>query len=244
MTPDPFTWAQYEGYLGRAHSCGYRFSGFGALADDAVDAEHPVIYLRHDIDFSLRWVLPMAELEHRHGVRSTYCFLLDSQNYSSTTDAFDRTVDRVLELGHWLGLHFDANAHASDDEIAQRVADGAASLEGRFGADVAAVSFHMPGRRSVSHIELPGRLVNTYGPRFFADIGYASDSNQHWRGTDLDALLRSKRHPRLQLLIHPMWWRAQYSPMLEKLRELAAELGVELDELLTPEQRALTNGHG
>jgi hypothetical protein len=244
VTPDPFTLAQYERYVRLAHSCGYRFGGFGALDDDAAHPERSVIYLRHDIDFSLRWVLPMAELEHEHGVRSTYCFLLDSQNYSSTTEAFDRTVERVLELGHWLGLHFEANAIGSDDEVAQRVADRAASLDERFDAPVVAVSFHMPGRRPVSHIELPEPLVNTYGPRFFSEIGYASDSNQHWRGTDLEALLVSRRHTRLQLLIHPMWWRTRYSPMLDKLQELADEVGIGIDDLLTHEQRALLDGHG
>ena len=242
MTPEAFTLTQYERYLRLAHSCGYRFSGFGALADDTLDSGGLVIYLRHDIDFALRWVSPMAELEHDNGVRSTYCFLLGSQNYSSTTDEFERTVEGVLELGHWLGLHFDATVMDSDDEVAQGVAESAASLRERFDTAVDAVSFHMPGRRPVSHIDLPAPLVNTYGQRFFADIGYASDSNQHWRGTDLEELLVAKRHARLQLLIHPMWWRAEYSPMLDKLQELADELGTDIDDLLTYEQRALLDG--
>lgn len=232
---EPFSWGQYAGYLDLAGECGYRFAGF----DEVETSRGRVIYLRHDIDFALRWVPPMAELEHEHGVRSTYCFLLDSQNYASETAEFDATVARTLELGHWLGLHFDATGIADDDVVVERVVSAAAALERRFGTELTAVSFHMPTRRPVTQIELPAPLVNTYGPRFFTEIGYASDSNQHWRGTDFEQMLRSGEHERIQLLIHPMWWRADYMPMLAKLEELAAEIGMPIGDLLTDEQQAL-----
>ena len=235
----PFTWAQYAEYLHLAASSGYRFAGFEELLGKVDDSDAPVIHVRHDIDFALRWVLPMAELEREHDVRATYCFLLDSPYYSSADTAFNGTVRSVLELGHWLGLHFDATRIAADEDVARRVADAAESLGQRFGSEVVAVSFHMPGRRPVSHIALPGRLVNTYGPYFFGDIAYASDSNMDWRGTDVVDLLTSRRPARLQLLIHPIWWRATYAPLLDKLLELADDLGVGLDELITDEQLAL-----
>jgi hypothetical protein len=237
--PEEFTWALYAEYLDLAASEGYRFAGFQELRDDGEDHDEAIIHVRHDVDFALRWVLPMAELESRHGARSTYCLLLDSPYYSSAGAEFDETVRGVLDLGHWLGLHFDATAIAADDEVARRVGQAAASLGERFDTEVVAVSFHMPGRRSVSQIVLPGRLVNTYGPRFFTEIAYASDSNMDWRGTDVAELLRSHVAQRLQLLIHPVWWRASYMPMLDKLKELARDLGISLDELMTAEQRAL-----
>ncbi len=239
MTAAPFTLAQYAAYLELARAHGYRFAGFQELAGAGDVSPERVIHLRHDIDYALRWVLPMAELEHRHGVRSTYCFLLDSPYYASVTHEFGATVERVLGLGHWLGLHFDATGIEDDDEVVRRVADATAELEGRFGAEVVAVSFHMPGRRAVSHIALPGRLVNTYEPRFFDEIAYASDSNMDWRGIDLAELLALGRSGRLQLLIHPVWWRASHEPMRDKLQALADELGIPLDELMTDEQRAL-----
>ncbi|MEA2358149.1 MAG: hypothetical protein QOI62_1409 [Solirubrobacteraceae bacterium] len=237
--PEPFTWGQYSEYLRLALSNGYRFGPLDGSTSDRGDANEQVVYLRHDVDFSLRWVLPMAELEAEHGVRATYCFLLDSPYYPSESSAFDETVQAILEMGHWLGLHFDATPFSSDDEVARRVADAAEALGQRFATDVVSVSFHWPGRRPVSQIVLPGGLVNTYGPRFFSEIGYASDSNQDWRGTDLAEVLTSRRHARLQLLIHPVWWRDTYSPILDKLTELAEELGMGLDEVMTVEQRAL-----
>lgn len=239
MSDAPFTLAQYAAYLRLARAHGYRFAGFQELVGDAGSRAERVVHVRHDIDYALRWVLPMAEIEHEHGVRSTYCFLVDSPYYSSSTPEFEAAVRGVLGLGHWLGLHFDATEITDDDEVVRRVVDAAAGLERRFGADVVAVSFHMPGRRAVSHIVLPGRLVNTYGPRFFEEIGYASDSNMNWRGVDLAELLRSPETQRLQLLIHPIWWRSAHEPMLAKLQALADDLGIPLDELMTDEQRAL-----
>jgi hypothetical protein len=236
---EPFTWSLYAEYLRLAASCGYRFADFSETTTGSDDPGERVVYLRHDVDFALRWVLHMAEIEHEHDVRATYCFLLDSPYYSSTTAEFDATVRRVLELGHWLGLHFDATRIDADEDVAHNVADAAASLRQRFGTDVVAVSFHMPGRRPVSHIGLPSPLVNTYSPAFFYDIGYASDSNMDWRGTDFAELVTSGRHARLQLLTHPIWWRATHASMRDKLTELADELGIGLDEVATDEQLAL-----
>jgi hypothetical protein len=101
------------------------------------------------------------------------------------------------------------------------------------------VSFHMPGRRPVDHLVLPAGLINTYASRFFVEIGYVSDSNQNWRGVDLETVLRSREQSRLQLLIHPFWWRAEPGTMRSKLFDFAAQIGVDVNEMITHEQWAL-----
>ncbi len=108
-----------------------------------------------------------------------------------------------------------------------------------FSRTVRAVSFHMPGRRPVDHLDLPSDLINTYAPRFFGEIGYVSDSNQNWRGVDLEDVLRRHAHDRLQLLIHPFWWRPLPGTMRSKMHGLADELGVDMHDIVTPEQWAL-----
>jgi hypothetical protein len=80
--------------------------------------------------------------------------------------------------------------------------------------------------------------VNAYGPVFFGPIEYASDSNQDFRGKDLLAMLRTGAVRRLQLLIHPFWWRPEYSSLITKMEALASRLDLSLGELLTAEQRA------
>jgi hypothetical protein len=39
-----------------------------------------------------------------------------------------------------------------------------------------------------------------------AGIHYISDTNMSWREACPSILLRERRYPRLQLLLHPMWW--------------------------------------
>jgi len=151
-------------------------------------------------------------------------------------ESFPEPSEAVLEAGHWLGLHFDASEISSDADVVTGVERDARRLEALFGHAVTAVSFHMPGRRTVGGIELPDGLVNVYGPRFFEEIAYVSDSNQDWRGTDVEALFAGRAVNRLQLLTHPFWWRESYGTIGEKLEELAAELGVAVEEIATWEQ--------
>jgi hypothetical protein len=241
--PEPFTWGAYERYLRLALDNGYRFVGFDAAGSDG---EPPAdsIFLRHDIDFSPVWVEPMAEVESGVGVRSTYCFQPDSWLYEIDSDQSKAAVRAALRLGHWLGVHVDATEVDSDAEVVEKVLAQRSLLEDRFGAEVKAVSFHMPERRDIEHIELPEGLVNTYAQPFLDEVGYVSDSNQDWRGQDLEELLTTRAHSSLQILIHPMWWRKTHSPMIEKLRELAEARGIELESLVTYEQRALLGSEG
>jgi hypothetical protein len=236
--PEPFTWARYGRHLDVALESGYRFAGFDALAGGGEPPDLSIL-LRHDVDYEPRWIEPMAALERERGIASTWFVLTTSPLYSLEDPGTRRAIEGVLGMGHALGLHFDASLIGSDGEVLREVESRASDLQDAFGAPVRAVSFHMPGRRGAAHLELPGGLVNTYAPRFFDEIGYISDSNQDWRGTDLDAELRARCHRVLQLLIHPFWWRERYGPILEKLERLAADHGVDPGEIITPEQREI-----
>jgi hypothetical protein len=134
-------------------------------------------------------------------------------------------------------LHFDANGIPEDADVVRRVDEAARLLEASFDNAVEVVSFHMPTYRPVGHLRLARGRVNAYGPAFFGPIAYASDSNQDFRGKDLLRLFRERQLHRLQLLIHPFWWRHEYSSMGRKLDELARTLGLSLDDVLTAEQQ-------
>jgi hypothetical protein len=70
------------------------------------------IALRHDVDagHALATALQIAEWEAAHGYRSTY-FLLHTSPYWGGT-VFDRSVDRLVSLGHEIGIHANALAEA------------------------------------------------------------------------------------------------------------------------------------
>lgn len=238
--PEMFTYLGYEAMLRMALDRGYRFEGFNVVASGAGTLpDCPIVILRHDIDFDPACVAPIAEIEERLGVQSTYFFQLDSRYYSANGPSTMRAVRRVLELGHWIGLHFDANGLDHDDAIIESVEQTAARLEQTFGCRVSAVSFHMPTYRKINHLALRSRRVNTYSPVFFDAIEYVSDSNQDWRGKDIVELLERGDVRHLQLLTHPIWWRESYSPFYRKMQELAEKLDLPLRDVLTPEQVAL-----
>jgi hypothetical protein len=230
-----FTLDEYRDYLALALAAGYRFVGF----EDRIAAAEPgarEILLRHDVDLAPKYMPPMAAIEAELGVRSTYCVLVDSRWYSIDTPENRAAIEETLDLGHWLGLHFDASLIESDGVATERVVEQACQLGAAFSREVRVVSFHMPGRRAVNHLELPNGLINTYGPRFFTEIGYASDSNENWHGADLEASFAGRTHDRLQMLIHPFLWRTRAATMRSKMQEFADEIGVDIHEIVTPEQ--------
>lgn len=235
MTRCDFTLDEYRRYLALAVAEGYRFVSFESL-DERGEHSGPEILLRHDIDYSPMFMPPMSAIESELGIRATYCLHIDSQWYSIDTPENRAAIAETLDAGHWLGLHFDASSIESDTDVRDRVVVQARRLGERFARDVHAVSFHMPGRRQVDHLALPDNLINTYAPRFFVEIGYVSDSNHNWRGVDLADVLARRTHDRLQLLIHPFWWRFQPATMRSKMYALADGIGVDVNEIVTPEQ--------
>lgn len=191
------------------------------------------LLLRHDIDDRPCWIEPMARVEAERGAVSTYCLQVGSRFYGLDDEA-DRAVATLLACGHELGLHFDSSRTASDDEVVEGVFREARVLEQRYDVPVRVVSFHMPGVRPVGHLDV-APLVNTYAPRFFADIAYLSDSNQNWRGKDPEAELRAA--DRIQFLTHPTLWSGR--PLRAILEEQARRLGTTVEELATDDQKAV-----
>ncbi len=191
------------------------------------------LLLRHDIDDRPKWIEPMARVEAEQGAVSTYCLQVRSPFYALDDEA-DRAVRVLRECGHELGLHFDSSDMRSDDEVVAGVAREAKLLEERYEMPVRVVSFHMPGVRPVGHLDV-SPLINTYAPRFFTEIGYLSDSNQHWRGKDPEVELR--KATRIQFLTHPTLWSGR--SLREILEEQAVRLGTTVDELATEDQKAM-----
>lgn len=230
-----FTLDEYRALLELALSAGWRSVDFESSERPAVGPD-PELLVRHDVDYAPKHMPPMAAIEAELGVRTTYCVHVDSPWYRIDSRENRAAVMATLDAGHWLGLHFDASATESDREVLDGVAEQARRLGELFSREVRVVSFHMPGRRPVRHLVLPGDLINTYASRFFEEIGYVSDSNENWHGADIAAELANPKHRRLQMLIHPFWWREREATMRAKLEALAEEIGVDVHEIVTPEQ--------
>jgi hypothetical protein len=176
----PFDLEHYRALVEAARSGGYRFAFFDR------EPQPGDLILRHDVDLSLAAALDLAEAEHELGARSTYFLMTRSVFYNLASAEGERTLTRLRELGHRVGLH----AVWPD-----------ATLDERFDPVVA---WHNPDPEYLS-APLEG-AVNVMEPRFFSPATYRSDSNQHWRhGCPHEALARHE-FEWLQLLAHPEIW--------------------------------------
>jgi hypothetical protein len=175
-----FDLAHYRELLDAAESGGYRL----ALFDH--EPEPGDLFLRHDVDMSLDAALKLAELEAERGVAATYFLMTRSDFYNLDSRAGERTLARLRELGHSVGLHA---VHPD------------ARLDRRFDPVLA---WHTPDPEWMS--EPVDGIVNVMQAPWFHPDRYRSDSNQHWRGGCPHEDLAAGEFLWLQLLVHPEIW--------------------------------------
>lgn len=97
-----FTYRDYEGLLQSLKSSGYNITNYR----DYKNYDRCAI-LRHDIDYDLRKALSIAEIEHKHGIKSTYFLLLTSDFYNLLSRDSAEVIRTLKDMGHDIGLHFD-----------------------------------------------------------------------------------------------------------------------------------------
>jgi hypothetical protein len=175
-----FDLAHYRELLDAAASGGYRLAFFDHEPGPGD------LFLRHDVDMSLDAALELAELEANRGVAATYFLMTRSDFYNLDSRAGDRTVARLRELGHRVGLHGVYSDARHDD---------------RFDPVLA---WHTPDPEWMS--EPVDGVVNVMQAPWFHPDRYRSDSNQHWRGGCPHEDLAAGEFLWLQLLVHPEIW--------------------------------------
>lgn len=201
---------------------GYAFRRFGEPAGPGV------VYLRHDIDFSLDLAAAMAREEQALGVTATYFVMLTSNAYNLLSSASRRRVEEIQSLGHVVSLHFDPVVHQDIDAGFRREARILEEITGR---PLDIVSLHRPGAfLEDNNRPLPG-VRHTYEDAYFRDIKYISDSGGAFKyGHPLDSEAFREGRP-IHLLLHPIWWMTGPGTPSDKVREWqAAAFGFLNDE--------------
>ena len=236
-----FSLGGYKDLIHGLRKRGYRIADYDDVATDKRD-----VILRHDIDISLESAVAMAEAEREIDALGVYFFLLRSEFYNPFSARGARALERILSLGHRIGLHLDAGLY--NDEIVrleQAAAHEIDVFEKMLGCEVSAVSFHRP---AMALLERDGPIAgkpNTYAAKYFRDMGYCSDSRGAWRhGHPFDhAALKSGTA--LQLLTHPEWWTGEDNEDgALRLRRYLAERSDFLDKELATHCRVHVAGKG
>jgi hypothetical protein len=209
---EDFTEASYRDIVAAAKAR-YAFEPFGT------EATGPHVLWRHDVDYSVHRAVVLARLEADVGARATYFLTLHSDLYNVLEPAVHRRAREIVELGHWIGLHFDAGFYA-DGSLDERAAWEGRVLSEALEVPVRAVSLHNPsvsGTEDFDAEELGG-MVHAGARSVRERYPYVSDSNGYWRFERLPEVLRAGAHERLHVLTHPEWW--QEHPMSPRERIL------------------------
>lgn len=162
------------------------------------------LILRHDIEYSVDCAVRMAELEHEHGVRSSYFVLAHSVFYNPFTPLNTTRIRRIIELGHEIGLHYETYYFEDNNLSAtEGIRSDAAYMERMFDVRIQSISQHRPARSSFVE-ELGKHFIDAYRPELIYGMYYISDSGCKWRHRDLyDSLGRESQ---IHALIHPDYW--------------------------------------
>ena len=201
-----FSLPAYREMIQAGLASGYLYLTFAEIADGAVEDGRQCL-LRHDVDVSIALALELARVEAEMEVRSTYFLMPRSPAYNLLSRHSTMAVREMVKMGHDIGLHFDA-AHplVSADRLPQQVRDDAALVGSLAGRPVSAFSFHQPSPAILKQRLMIPSLINTYNPEQLDGWHYMSDSNRIWKYESGLEFLRNATHPKLQLLVHPMWW--------------------------------------
>lgn len=210
-----FTESGYRKCL-RAAKLSYAFVRFGETCKGRQ------VLWRHDIDVSVHRARRLAEIEKEESVIATYFVFPRCMFYNVFNSFVAKEVDRILSLGHDLGLHFDPTQrpHAGRNQLIDAMGYERDLLKREFGVSPVAVSFHLYGilETVMPDEEVVAGMINAYSKILRKTCGYVSDSNGVWLYRRLTDVLANPTDDRLQVLTHPEWWTPDTMPPRARLQ--------------------------
>lgn len=167
------------------------------------------IILRHDIDNDLKKAVNLAELENHENVQSTYFALISSDFYNVFSLSAKQQLNRIIEMGHNIGLHFDEVQYpeltGNLEALKEKIIEECQILEKAIDHPVKVVSMHRPSQLMLdADLQIPG-IINSYGMTFFKEFKYLSDSRRRWR-EPVEEIIKSQKYDKLHILTHAFWY--------------------------------------
>ena len=162
---------------------------------------HPRVFWRHDVDYSIECAVQMAAFERECGIRSVYFIrTLGEEGYNINNLEVVAQCQDILSYGHQLGIHVDLklsrDARVWSAGMSKRCREQSALAT--FGHN-GMVSFHMPPHSALWK-KVPGFTCATE-PGW--KDRYIADSRGAFRE---DPEARLKRGDQIQINLHPEWW--------------------------------------
>lgn len=195
----------YRSLLQLALSEGYQFINFF----DERPEEAKCIYLRHDVDWSLKMAVEMAEINHSLGISATFFILLRGHTYNFFDQRTLQEVRAIHALGQRIGLHYALPTiiPTEDDAFTALIAKDYETFSKEMPEVDPIFAWHNTTPEVIEwglKREIDG-LLNVYSPPFFRSIPYYSDSLGRYTIPEFEAIIR-EGHQAMQLLFHPGIW--------------------------------------
>ena len=203
-----FTTSNYRMLIQMAKKS-YTFSHFGDY-----DMYNQFIIMRHDIDYSVKSALRLAQIENSEGITATYFILLHSEFYNIFESDTTSQLQQIISLGHNVGLLFDTSYYRIKNKksLKKYLQFEKNIIDRLLEININVFSFHNPNSFCLQcGAEKYSEMINVYSNRIMDTVSYCSDSNGYWRFRKLADVLQDPAVKRLQVLTHPEWW--QESPM-------------------------------
>lgn len=215
---DDFTLANYERLVELAVRKGFQFVSY---TDKFVEERKDVLW-RHDVEFEPDVALKMAEIEHKHGVKTTYFFQIHSHYYNIFDNHYTDVFHKIHALGHYVGLHFDSHYYGINDEaqLNKFIELDRAYFEAVLGVKIDTYSFHNTTPFTQSCLKpMYGGLINVYSSHFKEKYSYCSDSLGYWRFDRLEDVLNDDSIKHLQVLTHDANWTEEVLSPRKRVRK-------------------------
>jgi len=170
------------------------------------------ILLRHDVDVSVHRAHRLAQIESETNIHSTFFLWMHCPNYNIFEEEVYTLINRIRNLGHEIGLHFDFGFYERQgldhDMIIEYLSIEKKILEEIFGKSIRVFSFHDPSNEVLARYtdESYCGMINAYSKYLKDHYDYCSDSNGYWRYHRLEDVLVKADCEKLQVLLHPEWW--------------------------------------
>ena len=202
---DDFTFENYRRLIQLAKAKGFQF----ILHKDEFVPERKDIIWRHDVEFEPDYALRMAQIESKEGLKATYFFQLHSPYYNVVDPHYREVFNKIKDLGHCVGLHFDSAYWGITDEsqLNDYIILDKEYLEKNMGVEIDTFSFHNTTPFTQSCLEYRyGGLINVYSSYFKEHYYYCADSLGYWRFDRLEDVLNDDKVQHLQVLTHDANW--------------------------------------
>lgn len=199
-----FTYEAYLNLVDRLKKKNYAFANYHNYRQ-----YDRCVVLRHDIDYDISKAVKLAEIEQMGGVVSTYFMLLTSDFYNIFSKESLKGIQKIIDCGHEIGLHFDEVRYSEQNNdlvsVSRYIKTEAEILGQAINRKIDVVSMHRPSKGLLeSDLEIPG-LINTYNYMFFREFKYLSDSRRRWR-EPIEEIVDSNQYNRIHLLTHAFWY--------------------------------------